>query len=244
MRRFFERRPSPATAIAIAALVVALGGAAFAAIPDGSGKIHGCYAKGNGNLRVVESSSDCRASERAIEWNQQGPPGSSHRIVARARSEGPVTSISIPELFIGGDDPGINIPLSGSEWAQQPLEIDKLYGEITYRKPFSGYCAGPDSEGPHTGNLVVSVGVDGTYDAAAISNQVTRPDSAPPADAPGTYTVEFNVDQPPLDGLDYLPFFESGPPKQHAIAAKAADNCTDGKHFVVESVKVDVVGFR
>jgi hypothetical protein len=70
-----KHRPSPATAIALAALGVALGGVAFAAIPDSNGTIHGCFQKGNGSLRVVESSGDCRANEAAITWGQQGPPG-------------------------------------------------------------------------------------------------------------------------------------------------------------------------
>ena len=53
-----RRRPSAGTTFGFAALVVALGGAAFAAIPDSSGTIHGCYQKANGNLRVVESASE------------------------------------------------------------------------------------------------------------------------------------------------------------------------------------------
>lgn len=67
-----KHRPSPATAIALAALVVALGGAAFAAIPDSSGTIHACYQKNNGDLRVVESSSNCRSNENRLDWNVQG----------------------------------------------------------------------------------------------------------------------------------------------------------------------------
>jgi hypothetical protein len=70
-----RRRPSPAAAIALAALIVALGGAAFAAIPDSNGTIHGCYQKTNGTLRVVDASSDCRSSELGLDWNQKGPPG-------------------------------------------------------------------------------------------------------------------------------------------------------------------------
>jgi len=69
-----NHRLSPATAIAIAALVVALGGAAFAAIPDSSGTIHACYQKSNGNLRAVEAAGECRGSERTLEWNQRGAP--------------------------------------------------------------------------------------------------------------------------------------------------------------------------
>src|SRR5207244_932847 len=61
--------------------VVAVGGVAYATIPDSSGTIHGCFNNANGNLRVVQSASDCRTGETAIEWNQQGrpgPPGSSN----------------------------------------------------------------------------------------------------------------------------------------------------------------------
>lgn len=67
-----KHRPSPATAIALAALVVALGGAAFAAIPDSSGTIHACYQKKTGDLRVAESSSNCRRNENRLAWNVQG----------------------------------------------------------------------------------------------------------------------------------------------------------------------------
>lgn len=68
-----KHRPSPATAIALAALVVALGGVAFAAIPDSNGTIHGCFKNNNGDLRVVDSSAGCRSNETSIQWNQQGP---------------------------------------------------------------------------------------------------------------------------------------------------------------------------
>jgi hypothetical protein len=75
-----KHRPSPATAIALAALFVALGGVAYATIPDSNGTIHGCYQGTNGVLRVVESAGDCRSRERALDWNQQGPPGDSSGI--------------------------------------------------------------------------------------------------------------------------------------------------------------------
>jgi hypothetical protein len=70
-----RHRPSPGTAFGFAALVIALGGVAFAAIPDSNGTIHACYQKNSGNLRVVDSSHDCRPSERALSWNQRGPQG-------------------------------------------------------------------------------------------------------------------------------------------------------------------------
>jgi hypothetical protein len=56
---------------------VGVGGAAFAAIPDSSGAIHGCYQKNVGNLRVIDPSGgdSCRPSEIAISWSQTGPQG-------------------------------------------------------------------------------------------------------------------------------------------------------------------------
>jgi hypothetical protein len=69
-----KHRPSPAMAVALAALALALGGVAFAAIPDSTGTIHACYQKRNGNLRVVESD-ECRAGEWSLSWSQSGPGG-------------------------------------------------------------------------------------------------------------------------------------------------------------------------
>jgi hypothetical protein len=75
-----ERRPSRArrsrtfVAAALASAVVTVGGIAMAAIPDATGVFHACVAN-TGNVRIVESSSDCRANETAVNWNQAGPMG-------------------------------------------------------------------------------------------------------------------------------------------------------------------------
>jgi hypothetical protein len=113
MTGILRYRPRPATAIALTALVVALGGVAYATIPDSSGTIHGCYQKGNGNLRVVESSSDCRSSEQALDWNQQGrtgPPGSS---VVYDEQAGEVTTDSLTSVDLGGPSVTVNVSQSG-----------------------------------------------------------------------------------------------------------------------------------
>jgi hypothetical protein len=59
------------------ALVVSLviAGFAYAAIPDSSGVIQGCYSKKNGALRVIDSSATCASTEAALSWNQKGPKG-------------------------------------------------------------------------------------------------------------------------------------------------------------------------
>jgi hypothetical protein len=65
-------------AAAVAALALA-GGIAYAAIPDPTGMIHGCFKTVGGQLRVIDTSTtNCLPSETAISWNQvgaQGTPG-------------------------------------------------------------------------------------------------------------------------------------------------------------------------
>jgi hypothetical protein len=55
---------------------VAVGGIAYASIPDSDGLIHGCYNKTNGALRVIDTSGKgCSAAEKPLNWNQTGPTG-------------------------------------------------------------------------------------------------------------------------------------------------------------------------
>lgn len=64
---------------AVAALSVLIGltaQAAYAAIPDSGGVLHGCYNAVNGNTRIIDAAnSSCRTPEVAIQWNVQGPAG-------------------------------------------------------------------------------------------------------------------------------------------------------------------------
>jgi hypothetical protein len=108
--------------VALIALVVAVGGVAFATIPDSQGTIHGCYLKANGSLRVAESASDCRSSELPIQWNQtgptgptglQGPPGSGGQTVAFDEKPGEVTTQSNTPVDLGGPSVTVTVPPSG-----------------------------------------------------------------------------------------------------------------------------------
>lgn len=68
--------PSPALVLSMFAVVLAAGGFAVAAIPDGSGKVNACYLKKTGAVRVVSSSKrKCRRGERKLSWSQKGPVG-------------------------------------------------------------------------------------------------------------------------------------------------------------------------
>jgi len=97
MQRFFRDKfsLSPALVVAIAALVVALGGVAYATIPDSGGVIHGCYLKANGSLRVIDPSAGekCTKREAAIQWSQTGPKGPPGSTGATGPAGPPATSL-------------------------------------------------------------------------------------------------------------------------------------------------------
>lgn len=71
------RGMSPSMAIALLALVVAVGGVAVASIPSADGAIEGCYDNSTGALRVIDPAAGgtCRGGETALTWNQKGPQG-------------------------------------------------------------------------------------------------------------------------------------------------------------------------
>lgn len=75
VRRITHSRLASASMISSVLLVVA-GTVAFASIPDSSGVINGCYKTQNGQLRVIDSSTQsCAKGEIALSWNQVGPQG-------------------------------------------------------------------------------------------------------------------------------------------------------------------------
>lgn len=75
MQQFKKRLAALPAVIALTAVVAVAGGMVVANIPAANGTITGCYHKNNGQLRVVESASQCNPSELALTWQQQGPPG-------------------------------------------------------------------------------------------------------------------------------------------------------------------------
>jgi Collagen triple helix repeat (20 copies) len=64
------------TLAALLSLTAAIG-IASGAIPSSNGKIYGCFAKSDGKLRVIDKAKQqqCKSSEQALNWNQQGLPG-------------------------------------------------------------------------------------------------------------------------------------------------------------------------
>ncbi|HET7450872.1 MAG TPA: hypothetical protein VFJ78_09755 [Gaiellaceae bacterium] len=73
-RPLWKRRLVVASAAAVALIVSS--GVALATIPGSGGVINGCYAKKDGSLRVVDTSTGtCKTGETSLVWNQTGPQG-------------------------------------------------------------------------------------------------------------------------------------------------------------------------
>lgn len=82
LRRLRPGRRLPTWAVIVPiALVLAIGGVAYAAIPGSDGVIKACYDKpgllglGQGSVRVIDSAASCRSTETQLTWNQKGPQG-------------------------------------------------------------------------------------------------------------------------------------------------------------------------
>ena len=96
---------SPSMAVALLALVIALGGVAVASIPGPDGAIQGCYDNSTGALRVVDPGAgrSCAVDETALSWSQQGPPGPKGDPApvpqANFGSDGKVESSDLPKKF-------------------------------------------------------------------------------------------------------------------------------------------------
>ncbi|MEA2219141.1 MAG: hypothetical protein QOJ35_1767 [Solirubrobacteraceae bacterium] len=69
------RMPSIYEGCAIGAAVLAMGGVAYATIPN-TGVINSCYTKSGGALRVIDASTGtCSSKETSLAWNVQGAQG-------------------------------------------------------------------------------------------------------------------------------------------------------------------------
>lgn len=81
MLRKLRSKVTYANVAATLALVMAMGGGAFAvgAVVDRSGKIQACYVKNGrtaGDVRLLVKGTKCRKNEAKISWGQAGPQGS------------------------------------------------------------------------------------------------------------------------------------------------------------------------
>ena len=136
--RRHPRPPSPSMIVAFIALLVAAGGVTYAAIPDSSGDIHGCFSDRTGALRVIDTEATppetCNGTkETPLVWNQEGQSGATN-VVVRAGSTSATNGDSV--VATAGCDTGERATGGGARVFGDPTlttETDK--GELTLSHP-------------------------------------------------------------------------------------------------------------
>jgi hypothetical protein len=100
---YFRKRSVPLI-VAAAALLVSIGGVAYATIPDGNGVISACYDNGSGDLRVIdaEAGDSCRADETPIEWTQKGGGGTTYNYRSQQSSTGMARAFCVKGEKVSG----------------------------------------------------------------------------------------------------------------------------------------------
>ena len=75
-RRRLRWRPTPDTALALTALVLAAGGGGYALGAGGDQVITACVDAANGTPTQIITTGSCPGGQTALSWNQSGPQGS------------------------------------------------------------------------------------------------------------------------------------------------------------------------
>ena len=129
---------------------LAVGGVAYAMIPDANGVIHGCFKKSGGALRVIDSAvTNCASNEISLNWNQTGLPGAPGAPGAPGEPGAP-----------GPTGPTQGVGATGTGGASPPSPLTNQHdnsglfsstfttsvsGRLHLSKPFVGALSCPDS---------------------------------------------------------------------------------------------------
>ncbi len=77
--RISSARSRLVAALVGAGVMAAVGGVAYATIPDTSGVIHTCYSQATGTWRPIDTETNppqkCKSGETQLDFNQKGPKG-------------------------------------------------------------------------------------------------------------------------------------------------------------------------
>ncbi len=242
--------PSPAMGIAVAALVVAIGGSAFAATHDASTGVTVCVPNvGPRPLLTPSRAKDCRKGYERREIGNEGPPGprgpEGIGIAAEFESRKELTTHSgSPEE----PDWAVDEPLGSPTWSGYGEANDLLLGEARIETPASSSC-GVSVDGREVeGEAIVLIQDDywpiGVVTIPAGSGTVTRP-------------IVWGQRQERAEGTDeHFGTFRSGAeevgriwgseyPGQNELRVLAADDCganggKSGGHFVVRYISIGV----
>lgn len=223
--------------VAIAALIVALGGTAIAASLTGSSApLKVCVPTKEGKGLVTPKAGACKKGYTLEEVNREGPegregaPGST--IVARVRSDGSVESTTQPTT--------VSDPVSGGKWTQALDEPEQLIGEVTLTKPgweegTSGSCT---SRHQLDANLHVEILLNGVLKGVVEARNAEQPGM------PETVPIDWITG---LGGAASGWLYEPATATSQTLTVLAKDECgyeggTSSAHFTVDSVSIDVIG--
>jgi hypothetical protein len=167
-------RPAVVALAIVGALLV--GGIAYATIPDGNGVIHGCYLKGLGTLRVIDTgkSQTCAKFETPLDWSQtgpQGPPGQQGQ-PGSPGSQGPPGPTGPSDIWsVDGFNSQKNLPIA--TWVSLAT---------TPTLPAGSYFVQGEAEADNTQSLDTAYACD-LVDSSNTEYQNSR------ADGPGWVTI-------------------------------------------------------
>jgi hypothetical protein len=238
MKHKTSRRPSPSMIVAIVALFFALAGTGIAA-----------------SRYLITSTSQIKPSvlrelRRTVAHvaSEKPSPSGAVAVVARARSVAAVATGSVagpvngePEESTGGMPGETNDPLAGATWTQHPEELAEITGTASITSPARANC-GRGSSGTVGGLAGVAVYIDGKLAGW------TR---GAPLEAKSTsFTTVSKIfwDFPDFPSMEEW-LLEPGSATKHTLSVTAWDTCgreggASGAHFTVNSVSLDVIGFR
>jgi hypothetical protein len=208
------KRPSPASIIATIALFVALGGTGLAA-----------------SRYIITSTSQIKPSVLSelggeAQFAKVATQGA-HAIVARVRIGAPFQTVSEPE--------GGAVPLTGATWSQHGEELNQIIGQVTYTRPSEATCQ-------TNGTPIFKLWLSGVKQPAALGQLIDS--EAEGASATQTRWIYWYGDF----GYGFELLFEPGKNIIRTITARAGDECNLGQHtgghFTIDSISVDVLGFR
>ena len=158
------RRPTAPLVLSVLALVAALGGVAYSAIPDPMGVIHGCYANMRGAVRIIDSATSCDPGETALNWSQQGPTGPTGPTGAQG-SAGPEGPPGQPPAFTRSV---AKVTVQDDVGFVEVARLDVPAGRYVVIAKALALAGGSTSFGLTIGGCWLRVGVAGTNGALAV----------------------------------------------------------------------------